>query len=41
MCIAIITSVLITKDNSQLNEIDVSNDNIAFCHRLFLKVIST
>ena len=40
MCTAILTSVLFTKDNSQLNEITVSDDNIAFCYRLFLKVVS-
>ena len=41
MCIAVITFVLITSDNTQLNEIAVSSDNIAFYHPLFLKVIST
>jgi len=30
-----------TKDNTQLNEITVSNDNIGFCNLLFLKLIST
>jgi len=41
MCAAVITSVLMTKDNTQLNEITVSNDNIGFCNLLFLKLIST
>jgi len=41
MCIAVLTYVLITSDNTKLNEIAVSNDNIGFWHLLFLQVIST